>query len=196
MLFRSAQGKPEIPIYVAGYGPKVLAVAGREANGVIIQLADLDIIEWIMGQARAAAEAAGRDPAALEPIVCAPVVIANDRAAARELVRWFPAMVSNHVVDLLQRYDQSLLPPTLTAYLQRREFYDYAEHSRVGAAHGSFVDDETCDRFCILGSVADHLEKLRAMADMGVRQFNIYLMTGSQEETLRAYGEHVIPHFR
>ena len=34
------------------------------------------------------------------------------------------------------------------------------------------------------------------MAELGVRQFNIYLMTGSQEETLRAYGEHVIPRFR
>ena len=96
---------------MAGYGPKVLAVAGREANGVIIQLADLDIIEWIMDQARAAAAEAGRDPAVLEPIVCAPVVLSDDRAAARDLVRWFPAMVSNHVVDLLKRYDQSLLPP-------------------------------------------------------------------------------------
>jgi alkanesulfonate monooxygenase SsuD/methylene tetrahydromethanopterin reductase-like flavin-dependent oxidoreductase (luciferase family) len=149
-----------------------------------------------MDQARAAAAEAGRDPAALAPVVCAPVVLGDDLAAARDLVRWFPAMVSNHVVDLLKRYDQSALPPTLTSYLQRREFYDYSEHSRIGAAHGSFVDDETCDRFCILGSVADHVEKLRAMADMGVRQFNIYLMTGSQEETLRAYGEQVIPHFR
>ncbi len=181
---------------MAGYGPKVLAVAGREANGVIIQLADLDIIEWIMDQARAAASDAGRDPGLLEPIVCAPVVLSDDRAAARELVRWFPAMVSNHVVDLLKRYDQSLLPPTLTEYLQRREFYDYSEHSRVGASHGSFVDDETCDRFCILGSVDDHVAKLQQMAEMGVRQFNIYLMTGSQEETLRAYGEQVIPRFR
>jgi probable F420-dependent oxidoreductase len=191
-----ASGLPEIPIYVAGYGPKVLAIAGSEANGVIIQLADLDIIDWIMDQARTAAAEAGRDPAALEPIVCAPVVLDDDRAAARELVRWFPAMVSNHVVDLLKRYDQSQLPPTLTEYLQRREFYDYSEHSRIGAAHGSFVDDETCDRFCILGSVDDHIAKLQAMADRGVRQFNIYLMTGSQEDTLRAYGEQIIPQFQ
>ena len=62
IVFEWAQGGPEIPIYVAGYGPKVLAVAGREANGVIIQLADLDIIEWIMDQARAAAAEAGPRP--------------------------------------------------------------------------------------------------------------------------------------
>lgn len=26
-----------------------------------------------------------------------------------------------------------------------------------------------------------------------MRQFNMYLMTGAQEETIAAYGEHVIP---
>ena len=109
-----AKDLPEIPVWVAGYGPRALAVAGRQGNGVVIQLADVDIIDWIMGQARAAAEEAGRDPSALEPIVCAPAVISDDIAAARDASRWFPAMVSNHVVDLLKRYDQSLLPPSLT----------------------------------------------------------------------------------
>jgi probable F420-dependent oxidoreductase len=190
-----ARDLPEIPVYVAGYGPKVLAIAGRQARGVVIQLADHDIIDWIMDQARAAAEAAERDPAALEALVCAPVVLSDDLAGAREAVRWFPAMVSNHVVDLLRRYDRTLLPPALTAYLDQREFYDYSEHSRQGARHGAFVDDETCERFCILGTVDDHVRKLRALEAQGVRQFNIYLMTGAQEETLRTYGERIIPQF-
>jgi probable F420-dependent oxidoreductase len=186
---------PEIPIYVAGYGPKVLAVAGREANGVIIQLADLDIIEWIMDQARAAAAEAGRDPAALEPIVCAPVVLNDDKAAARELVRWFPAMVSNHVVDLLERYDPAQLPPALHEYVQRRKFYDYRDHSRRGAAHGEFVDDETADRFSILGTVEQHVEKLKELEAAGVTQFNIYLMCGEEERIVEEYGKHILPQF-
>jgi probable F420-dependent oxidoreductase len=196
ITFPWAGGLPKIPVWVAGYGPRALGVAGRHGDGVVIQLADPDIIDWVMAQARAAAEAAGRDPSALEPVVCAPVVISDDMAAARDAVRWFPAMVSNHVVDLLRRYDQSMLPPSLTGYLERREFYDYSEHSRTGAAHGEFVDDETCDRFCILGDVDAHVAKLTELAEHGVRQFNIYLMTGAQEEQLRAYGEQIIPRFR
>jgi probable F420-dependent oxidoreductase len=191
-----AQGLPKIPVWVAGYGPRALAVAGRHGDGVVIQLADPDIVDWVMEQARAAAEAAGRDPSELEPVVCAPVVISDDLAAARDAVRWFPAMVSNHVVDLLKRYDQSMLPEGLTGYLARREFYDYSEHSREGASHGAFVDDETCDRFCILGDVDAHVAKLNELARRGVRQFNIYLMTGAQEEQLRVYGERIIPSFR
>src|SRR4029453_16815908 len=50
-----AQGRPEIPLYVAAYGPRALGVAGRVGDGVIIQLADPVIIQWIMDQARAAA---------------------------------------------------------------------------------------------------------------------------------------------
>ena len=99
-----AQGRPEIPMYVAGYGPKALGVAGRVGDGVVIQLADPDIVEWIMGIARRSAEEAGRDPSLLKPIVCAPAFISDDMARAREQVRWFPAMVSNHVMDLLKRY--------------------------------------------------------------------------------------------
>jgi probable F420-dependent oxidoreductase len=188
-----AQGRPEIPLYVAGYGPKVLAIAGRVGDGVIIQLADPDIVDWTMGIARRAAEEAGRDPSLLQPIVCAPCVLSDDMADARERVRWFPAMVSNHVDDLLRRYPKEELPPALVEYVERKEGYDYSEHSRTGAKHGSFVDDDTCDRFCILGTPEQHVEKLRRLAAVGASQYNIYLMTGDQESTLETYGREVIP---
>ena len=97
---------PDIPMHVAGYGPRALGVAGRVGDGVIIQLADPQIIQWIMGTARKAAEEAGRDPDALQCIVCAPSHVSDDLAEAREQVRWFPAMVSNHVMDLIERYGE------------------------------------------------------------------------------------------
>ena len=192
-----AKGLPPIPLYVAGYGPKVLAIAGRHADGVIIQLADPDIVEWIVAQVRAAAEQAGRDPADVKVMACAPAHVSGDIAEACDQVRWFPAMVSNHVFDLLSKYDRSLLPPSLTDYVERmqRESYDYSEHSRVGATHGEQVSDETCERFCVLGTVEQHVEKLKRLEAAGVDQWNIYLMTQGQEETLAAYGQEVIPAF-
>jgi probable F420-dependent oxidoreductase len=192
--------RPELPpieMHVAGYGPKALAVAGRVGDGVIIQLADPDIIQWIMDTARKAAEEAGRDPAELKCIVSAPSHISDDIADAREQTRWFPAMVSNHVKDLIDRYgtDGSVVPQALTDYVLARKFYDYNEHSRVGAKHGEFVSDEICDRFSILGTPEMAIEKLRHLESIGVDQFNIYLMTHGQEETLEAYGKDIIPKF-
>jgi probable F420-dependent oxidoreductase len=188
---------PEIEMHVAGYGPKALAVGGRRGDGIIIQLADPDIIQWIMETARAAAKAAGRDPAALKCIVSAPSHVTDDLQDAREQVRWFPAMVSNHVQDLIDRYgtDGSSVPKALTDYVQARKFYDYNEHSRVGAKHGEFVTDEICDRFCVIGNVDQCNQKLRELEQIGVDQFNIYLMTHGQEETLRAYGDDILPAF-
>jgi len=186
---------PEIPMWVAGYGPRALAVAGHVGDGVIIQLADPEIIVWIMDTARKAAEEAGRDPSQLKCIVGAPSHVTDDLAAAREQVRWFPAMVSNHVLDLIERYgaDGSAVPKALTDYVQARKFYDYDEHSRVGAKHGEFVSDEICDRFCVLGNTDQIKAKLRELEAVGVDQFNIYLMTEGQEETLQAYGDRIIP---
>ncbi len=188
---------PRIPMWVAGYGPKALAVAGRVGDGVVIQLADPEIIQWIMATARAAAEEAGRDPAELKCIVCAPSHVSDDIADGREQTRWFPAMVSNHVMDLIERYgaDGSVVPRALTDFVQARKFYDYDDHSRVGAAHGEFVTDEICDRFSVLGNIEQVTAKLRELESIGVDHFSIYLMTHGQEETLAAYGEHVIPAF-
>jgi probable F420-dependent oxidoreductase len=187
---------PDIEMWVAGYGPKALAVAGRIGDGVIIQLADPQIIQWIMDTARAAAEEAGRDPGALKCIVGAPSMIDDDIQKARDQVRWFPAMVSNHVMDLIEKYGwDSEIPTALTDFVKARKFYDYKDHSRVGAAHGEFVTDEIADRFTVIGNVEQATEKLRELESVGVDQFNIYLMTEGQEDTLAAYGENIIPKF-
>ena len=185
---------PRIPMWVAGYGPKALGVAGRVGDGVIVQLADPVIIEWIMATARKAAEEAGRDPDALKCIVGAPSHVSDDIQEGIEQTRWFPAMVSNHVMDLVERYGyDSDIPKELTDYVKARKFYDYSEHSRVGARHGEFVSDEICDRFSVLGTADQCAEKLRELESVGVDQFNIYLMTHGQEETLAAYGRDIIP---
>jgi probable F420-dependent oxidoreductase len=188
---------PPIPMHVAGYGPRALGVAGRVGDGVIIQLADPQIIQWIMDTARTAAKEEGRDPDALECIVCAPSHISGDIAEARDQVRWFPAMVSNHVMDLIERYgaDSDEIPSALTDYVKAREFYDYKDHSRVGAKHGEFVTDEICDRFCVLGTPEDATAKLKELESIGVDQFDVYLMTEGQEQTLETYGKEIIPRF-
>jgi probable F420-dependent oxidoreductase len=191
-----ARTEPEIPMYVAGYGPKALAVAGRVSDGVIIQLADPVIIEWIMATAREAAEAAGRDPDALECIAGAPSKVTDDIATARDEVRWFPAMVSNHVMDLIEKYGwNSDIPSELTDFVKTRKGYDYKDHSRVGAKHGEFVTDEICERFSVIGTAEACTKKLRELERVGVDQFNVYLMTHGQEETLDAYGREIIPQF-
>jgi alkanesulfonate monooxygenase SsuD/methylene tetrahydromethanopterin reductase-like flavin-dependent oxidoreductase (luciferase family) len=99
-------------------------------------------------------------------------------------------------MDLIERYGwNSDIPSELTDYVKARKFYDYKDHSRVGAKHGEFVTDEICDRFCVIGSAEDVAKKLRELERVGVDQFNIYLMTHGQEEVLAGYGREIIPQF-
>ncbi len=186
-----ATGAP--PVWIAGYGPKVLRMAGQIADGVILQFADPDLISWCAGFVHEGARAAGRDPAAIEIMAAAPVWMSNDVAAAREHVRWFPALVSNHVMDLIARYKPEELPPALTAFVRNRSGYDYQHHAVVGSDNANFVSDEVVDRFCILGPAEAHREKLKALAKAGVTQFNIYLMCGEEERTLQDYQREIVP---
>jgi probable F420-dependent oxidoreductase len=185
-------GTHKLPVWIAGYGPKALEVTARIADGVILQLADPDLIRWFVGQLREFAAAAGRDPAEIKVQAAAPAHV-GDREACRERVRWFPALVSNHVVDLVNRYEPAELPPALTGYVRDREGYDYLHHAEVGSSNAQFVEDDVVDRFCIIGSADDHKAKLAELAEAGVDQFNIYLMNGDEEETLEVYGRDIIP---
>ena len=94
------------------------------------------------------------------------------------------------------KYPESELPPALYEYVKRRTFYDYGEHSRVGAKHGEFVDDETCDRFCVLGTPRITSASCKQLEAIGVAHWNIYLMTEGQEQVLEAYGQEIMPALR
>jgi probable F420-dependent oxidoreductase len=181
-----------LPVWVAGYGPMALAMTGRVADGLILQLADPDLIRWFAGQVREAAAAAGRDPTSVR-IQAAAAAWIGPRDVGRDRTRWFPALVSNHVVDLVNKYPRERLPESLTGYVTDREGYDYLHHAEVGSSNAAFVGDEVTDRMCVLGEADEHIAKLRELADAGVDQFNLYLMNGDEEEQLEAYGRDVLP---
>jgi probable F420-dependent oxidoreductase len=184
----------ELDVWVAAYGPLALKLAGEVGDGFILQLADLDIAEWMIKTVRAAAENVGRDPDSIAFCVAAPMYIGDDWAHMRDQCRWFGGMVGNHVADIVSKYgSDSSVPTALTDYIKDREGYDYNEHGRAGNSHTAFVPDEIVDRFCLLGTADDHIEKLKRLKDIGVTQFAGYLQHDNKEETLRVYGETVIP---
>lgn len=184
------------PVWVAGYGPKALRTAGRIGDGVILQFADPDLIEWCVGFVRDGAREAGRDFSKIQVMAAAPVWASDDLKTAREHVRWFPALVSNHVMDLVSKYKPEELPPALTSYVKNRGGYDYHHHCEVGSDNAEFVSDEVVDRFCVIGPIQEHRKKLERLREAGVTQFNIYLMCGEEEETLKAYSRHVLPAYK
>ncbi|WP_349899331.1 TIGR03842 family LLM class F420-dependent oxidoreductase [Parafrigoribacterium soli] len=187
----------QLDVWVAAYGPLALKLAGEVGDGFILQLADLDIAEWMIKTVRGAAEAAGRDPLSVKFCVAAPMYIGTDVAHMRDQCRWFGGMVGNHVADIVAKYgSDGAVPKALTDYIKAREGYDYNEHGLAGNSHTAFVPDDIVDRFCVLGTAEQHIEKLKALKELGVDHFAGYLQHDNKEETLRVYGETVIPALR
>ena len=188
----------ELDVLMAAYGPKALKLCGSETDGFILQLADLSLAEWTIGAVRAAAQEAGRDPDELYICVAAPAYVGTDLAHQRDQCRWFGGMVGNHVADLVERYggEGTAVPEALTDYIREREGYDYSGHGKAGNSHTDFVPDDIVERFCVLGPEEAHIERLRALKDLGVDQFAIYLMHDQKDETLNAYGQRIIPALR
>lgn len=188
-------GASRTDVWVAAYGPKVLALTGEVGDGFILQLADPAIAEWTIAAVKRAAAEAGRDPESLAICVAAPAYVTDDHAHARDQLRWFGGMVGNHVADIVERYGEGGggVPAALTDYIRDRKGYDYNEHGRAGNTHTDFVPDEIIDRFCIIGPVAEHVRRLEELKALGVTQFAVYLQHDDKDHTLAQYGEKVLP---
>jgi len=198
----------KLDIWVAAYGPLALKLTGEVGDGFILQMADLDVAKWMIQTVRDAADNAGRDPMSIKFCVAAPMYITDGTESglthARDQNRWFGGMVGNHVADIVAKYGSTSspqaanggVPQALTDYIKGREGYDYNEHGRAGNTHADFVPDDIVDRFCLLGTADEHIEKLHALKELGVDQFAGYLQHDNKEETLRVYGETVIPALR
>lgn len=185
-----------LDVWIAAYGPKALALAGEAGDGFILQLADPDIAAWTIKSVREAAAGVGRDPASIKICVAAPAYVGEAVEHQRDQCRWFGGMVGNHVADIVSRYGQGGeggVPQALTDYIKGRQDYDYNEHGRAGNVHTQFVPDDIVDRFCILGPIEHHVQRLLELKEMGVDQFAIYLQHDGKSETLQAYADHIIP---
>jgi probable F420-dependent oxidoreductase len=184
-----------LPMWGAGYGPKALTLIGQKCDGFILQLADPYLVEWTTKFVKNAATEAGRDPDDVKICVAAPAYVGDNIEHQRDQVRWFGGMVGNHVADLVERYgsEDSMVPAALTEYIKGRQGYDYAHHGKTDNPSTAFVPDEVVDRFCVLGPVEHHIERMHVLRDIGVDQFAIYLMHDERQQTLDAYGETVIP---
>ena len=186
-------GRPPAAGVDRSYGPQALRCAGRIADGVILQLADPFIIEWALRYVREGAEQAGRDPAGIAVMAAAPAYISDDLQHARDQVRWFPALVSNHVVDLVKRYHDAELPGELTEYIAARERYDYAHHGRAGSGQRRVRHRRGSRPVLRPRHLAAAREKLGQLRDLGVQQFNIYAMVDNPRALIRGFGTEIIP---
>ena len=155
VVIHAASGGHELPVWIAAYGPRALATAGEHGDGVILQIADPSLVSWFVEQCYKAAKAAGKDTADYRVMAAAPAYFGS-REVCIEATRWFPAMVGNHVADIVEKYgsDSDLVPRSLTEYIEKRRGYDYSKHGQSDNPYLDFITDDIVTSFAVLGNPA------------------------------------------
>lgn len=176
-----------VPIYLAATGPKLLQVAARVADGVLLGfLTDAGQI----GAAREliAAEAArvGRDLGGFRFVGWMPCCVDPDAVTAREAVR---VHVARHV---LHRFPaQTDIDAAVVDRL--RGAYDYREHMIPGARHAGAVPLDLVDRFALAGTPAEVVVQTRRLLQTGVDEL-VIVPRGDKVSIIRSFALDVLPH--
>ncbi|MFB9127854.1 TIGR03842 family LLM class F420-dependent oxidoreductase [Paraburkholderia dipogonis] len=186
----------DMPAWIGAYGPLALKCAGENAEGVVLQIAEPGLCKWFADQCKSAAQAVGRDPQKFRVMAAAPAYFGSLEEGV-EATKWFPAMVGNHVADIVEKYgkDTDLVPHSLTNYVEKRSGYDYSKHGQSDNPFLDFITPDIVQSFCVLGQPQDHVRKLNELKEAGVTQFNIYLDNGDEENIIATYGREIIPAF-
>jgi alkanesulfonate monooxygenase SsuD/methylene tetrahydromethanopterin reductase-like flavin-dependent oxidoreductase (luciferase family) len=77
---------PNVPLYLAALGPKMLGLCGSLADGAALNWCTREYTEWARGQIAEAAVAAGRGPSSVRMAAYIRICVDNDEAAARHAV--------------------------------------------------------------------------------------------------------------
>jgi alkanesulfonate monooxygenase SsuD/methylene tetrahydromethanopterin reductase-like flavin-dependent oxidoreductase (luciferase family) len=189
-----------VPVWVAGYGPRVMELAGAESDGLILQLASPSVVEWSVGHARKGRAAAGKAMGGIRGARRGPDRISPRTASTpcRAFAAFRPrCRITSR--DLLRHYAPSDLPADLVEGMDRVGGYDYQQHGQPDAPHVRAVTDAMAERLTLVGTAAQVRDKIKKLEAAGVTQVCLYLSIVEPDRhfsTLETYGREIIPAFR
>ena len=188
----------DVPILMAGTGPRNLRLAGQLADLVMIQVGVNPVsCKWAIDHIRAGAEAVGRDPDEVQVVVHGALCVCDDEGleeAHRQSV-WEAELISIHVANVAKASENHGMPaPLLRLAELRRADYDYAHHLDATVGRPEYTD-EVIEDCSIIGGPEHIVERLAALAEVGVDEFAPAYLGGRLAE-MKTIGEEVIPKVR
>lgn len=165
---RSNWDKKNLPIFLAADGPKMLALGGELANGLIVGAGlSGEVIDWVRGRVGEGEALAGRPPGSVPIWVDGIVNFGADREVVQNATRPRMCTRANHNF----RVAYNAVPEEhLDGVKNFRENYN---ESDVGFKNKNAerVTDYLLDRFGIVGTEADVIGRFEEISDRGVETF-------------------------
>lgn len=178
-----------VPVYVAASGPRTLTLAGRVADGVIMQVgADPRCVDAGLADVRSGLEAAGRDPAEVDVSVLLYGAVDPDRQRARDAARPFAAWVPQTV----PRYcDLAGIPREDVEAVRSR--YTGGELMKAKEAAAA-VTDAMLDAFTLSGTPQECRDRVaRIVEACGVRHVTFFPMGVDRLASIERFASAILP---
>ncbi len=186
-------GLPTVPVEVAATGPRVLAVAARRADRVLLALgADPERVRWGIETVRAAG---GTPVGSFVNVVAHP-----DVAVARQLASGGVATIARFSV-MHGTLSGPAEPDERDTFAAVHDAYDMTRHTQVGSPQAGTLTPEFIDRFGIVGTPETCARRLRELADLGLDKLIVTGPTlgadpGEARAALERFAGEVLPALR
>jgi 5,10-methylenetetrahydromethanopterin reductase len=163
--------QPAVPVEVVASGPKTIAIGGRHADIVTLNVgANPARIRWGIDTARQARAAAGGDPESLPIGVYLNVVAHPDKEVAYRLARGLIASFARFAV--MQGKASGPTPEVEERVLSvLRNAYNMKEHGATGSDHGSVITAEFAESFGVVGTPEHCIGRIKSLMDAGISKF-------------------------
>jgi 5,10-methylenetetrahydromethanopterin reductase len=178
-----------IPIYLGAMSPRMHRLIGEVADGGLPLLFPPERYTVVADRVRAGAQAAGRDPSAIDLAACVWVSVASDRQAAADALRAKVAYYGNAFSD--EVLGQIGLERGAFAEINR-----LVQELNAPERAAALVTDQML-RVGIVGTGAQVRERLEGVAALGARHLSFGPPLGPEPlQALRILGREVLPALR
>jgi 5,10-methylenetetrahydromethanopterin reductase len=162
--------RPDLPLYLAATGPKMLQLAGEIADGVLIMVgASPGTVSWALEQVDIGMQRAGRQRHEVQRMLVVTARVEADKARAIEQMRPCAAGLYRHAhaSTLLARAGLAA-PPDLPTYPRPYPDLQHAVDWKEARRATSFVPDEAVEALVALGPADDVAQRAKALMALDI----------------------------
>lgn len=198
----AAEGRGRVPVYLAATGPKMQALAGEVADGVIVVTGlEPELVRATLERIGAGAERGGRRVEELDVCFGTYAHVTSDRAEAARIVKpYVVATAQTGGQELLHGLGIHIDPPEVVGGIYPDMSHAVDWDAACDASEEWVTDEQAlvyADAFCLIGSpeeIADRLERAAAAGARSfyIRHFGSYTLP---HELLRTFAQTVLPRF-
>lgn len=165
-----APPRPDLPLYLAATGPKMLQLAGEIADGVLVMVgASPGTVSWALEQIDLGMQRAGRQRHEVQRMLVVTARVEADKARAIEQMRPCAAGLYRHAhaSTLLARAGLAA-PPDLPTYPRPYPDLQHAVDWEEARRATSFVPDAAVEALVALGSADDVVQRAEALMALDI----------------------------